>query len=428
MTVTKAERTGWYFYDWANSAFYTTVITVFLGPYLTSITKSAADSSGYVQVIGIPVYADSLFAYTVSLSVALQVIILPLFGAIADTTNYKKTILGISAYIGAIATTLMFFLEGTRFLLGSILFIIANISFGVSVIIYNSYLNEIAEPENRDKISANGWAFGYLGGGILLALNLLLFSQKDKLGITTDYAVRICLCSAGLWWGIFTIIPLLTLKNRKQNGIKALSGNIVYSGFRQLFKTIRDARKYPVTLLFLLSFIFYNEGIQTIIVISSLFGHEELGIPFSTLTQIILMVQFIAFLGSLFYKFVLRYLSVKNTIIISLFIWLSIIVYTYRFLTGTTDFFILAACIALVLGGTQAMSRSFFSNMIPLGYEAEYFSLYEISDRGTSWLGPLIFGLSLQLTGSYRYAMLSLGVFIAIGLALLFKVKESELK
>ena len=153
MRATKKERIGWYFYDWANSAFYTTVITVFLGPYLTTITEAAADSAGYVNLLGIAIYADSFFPYVVSLSVLLQVIILPVIGAMADYTQRKKLILGVFAYIGAFSTMGLYFLEGDNYLLGGALFLIANLSFGASIVVYNSFLSEIAEPEKRDSVS-----------------------------------------------------------------------------------------------------------------------------------------------------------------------------------------------------------------------------------------------------------------------------------
>ncbi|MGA2297628.1 MAG: MFS transporter, partial [FCB group bacterium] len=166
MKSSKSERIGWYFYDWANSVFHIIIVTVFLGPYLTSVTKAAADSSGHVYPFGIPINAGSFFPYIVSISVIFQFVLLPFAGAIADYTHNKKIFLGVFAYIGAISCMGMYFLNGSNYFLGGILFIIANISFGVSLVMYDAYLNDIAEPERRDAISSIGWAFGYLGGGI----------------------------------------------------------------------------------------------------------------------------------------------------------------------------------------------------------------------------------------------------------------------
>ena len=187
----KREIRAWYFYDWANSAFSTTVVTVFLGPYLTSITRAAADANGFVYPLGIQVGAGSFFPYMVSLSVLLQVVFLPILGAIADYSHLKKQMLTLFAYIGAIATMCMYFLQGSNYLLGGLLFLIGNLSFGASIVFYNAYLPEIASADRRDNVSAMGFATGYLGGGLLLALNLVLFSKAADFGLDTAMAVRI---------------------------------------------------------------------------------------------------------------------------------------------------------------------------------------------------------------------------------------------
>ncbi len=418
----RREQLGWYFYDWANSAFSTTVVTVFLGPYLTTVTKAAADANGFVYPLGIKVNAGSFFPYVVSLSVLFQVIFLPIMGAIADYSHRKKQMLALFAYLGAFVTMGMYFLKGTNYLLGGVLFIIANLSFGVSVVFYNAFLPEIADPDERDSVSSMGWAMGYLGDGLLLAMNLLLFYEAGTLGLTTSQAIRINLASAGMWWAIFTLIPLATLRRRQP--IKSLpqGENYLSAGFKQLRKTLSKARAYPQTLLFLIAYLFYNDGIQTVIALSSEFGQEELGLPISTLTAVILMVQFVAFLGSILFNYVSKAVGTKRAIMISLLIWTGSLIYAYGFLRTSLHFFILGAVIGMVLGGSQALSRSVFSLMIPKGQEAEYFSLYEVSERGTSWLGPLLFGLALQFTGSYRIAILSLVIFFILGLALLTRV------
>lgn len=419
---TRRERVGWYFYDWANSAFSTTVVTVFLGPYLTSIARAAADADGFIYPLGIRVFSGSFFSYMVSLSVLLQVLFLPILGAIADYSHRKKQMLALFAYVGAFATMGMYFLQGTNYLYGGLLFIIANLSFGAAVVFYNAFLPEIAGPDQRNAVSSYGWALGYLGGGLLLALNLVLYLQRESFGLTEGQAVRISITSAGLWWAIFTFIPLATIRRRQP--IKQLPPGERYLtvGFRQLRHTLRNARSYPMTLLFLVAYLLYNDGIQTVIALSSQFGQEELGLDVGTLTQVILMVQFMAFFGAIAFKYVAQALGTKRAIIASLIIWIGVLGYAYALLQTKGQFFILGAAIAVVLGGSQALSRSAYSLMIPRGQEAEYFSLYEVSERGTSWLGPLFFGLALQFTGSYRAAILSLVVFFVLGLALLLKV------
>lgn len=426
MTSDRREQRGWYFYDWANSAFSTTVVTVFLGPYLTTISKAAADGQGFIHPLGIKVSAGAFFPYLVSLSVLLQVVFLPALGAVADYSHRKKQMLAGFAYLGAFSTMGMYFLHGTHYLAGGLLFVIANLSFGASVVFYNAFLPEIARPEERDSVSSMGWAMGYLGGGLLLLMNLMLVSKAGAFGLDLGQAVRICLASAGVWWGIFTIIPLLTLKRRQPVRILPPGETYLTAGIRQLRDTLVRVGHKPHTLLFLSAYLLYNDGIQAVITLSSEFGQEELNLSVATLTTVILMVQFVAFFGSILFNFIAKGVGTRNAIIVSLLIWSGTLVYAYGFLRTRFEFFVLAAFIAVVLGGSQALSRSIYSLMIPKGREAEYFSLYEISERGTSWLGPLLFGLSLQFTGSYRIAIVSLVIFFILGLILLFRVDIKE--
>lgn len=423
----RREQVSWYFYDWANSAFSTTVVTVFLGPYLTAVAQSAADATGYIYPLGIPVLADAFFPYMVSLSVVLQVFFLPMLGAIADYSHLKKRLMGIFAYVGAFATIGMYFLEGNRYLLGGGFFLLANLSFGASIVFYNAFLPDIAAPDDRDRVSSQGWAMGYLGGGILLAINLVFVQfLAEGWGISMGDAIRISLASAGLWWAIFTLLPLARLRQRAP--IKQLPAGMTYLsvGFAQLRQTLRQLPSYPQTLLFLIAYLIYNDGIQTVIALSAQFGSQELGLGTASLIQLILMVQFIAFFGALAFGYLARWIGSKKAILLSLVIWLGVTVYAYAILQTELQFFMMGGVIAIVLGGSQALSRSLFSLMIPRGHESEYFSLYEVSERGTSWLGPLVFGLALQWTGSYRIALLSIAIFFAIGLILLPLVNPKQ--
>ncbi|MCB9139884.1 MAG: MFS transporter [Caldilineaceae bacterium] len=419
LAYSRREQIGWYFYDWANSAFSTTVVTVFLGPYLTTVTQNAADAQGFVHPLGIPVLADSFFPYMVSLSVLLQVFFLPILGAVADYSHIKKQMLGVFAYIGAFATMGLYFLQGDNYLLGGALFLIANLSFGASIVFYNAFLPEISGPDERDRVSSQGWALGYLGGGLLLAANLVLFLNAEALGLSTGHAVRISMASAGLWWAIFTIIPLLTLRPRQQQRALPPGEHYLTVGFKQLRHTLSSLPQYPQTLFYLIAYLLYNDGIQTVIALSAQFGSQELGLGESSLVSLILMVQFMAFGGALLFGAIAKRTGAKRAIIFSLVIWTATVIYAYAFLQTELQFFIMGGVIAIVLGGSQALSRSLFSQMIPAGKEAEYFSLYEVSERGTSWLGPLFFGLALQFTGSYRIAILSLAAFFIAGLILL---------
>ncbi|MFF2506870.1 MFS transporter [Streptomyces sp. NPDC058067] len=420
-TARRREQRGWYFYDWACSVYSTSVLTVFLGPYLTAVAKSAADADGFVHPLGIPVRAGAFFAYTVSLSVIVSILVMPLAGAAADRSGRKKPLLAVAAYLGAAATAGMFFLDGDRYLLGGALLVVANASLAVSMVLYNSYLPQIATPEERDAVSSRGWAFGYASGALVLVANLVLYSGHDSFGVSESTAVRICLASAGVWWGAFTLVPLRRLRDRRTAPV---SGEVAaVPGWRQLAVTLRDMRRRPLTLSFLLAYLVYNDGIQTVISQASVYGSEELGLGQSTLIVAVLLVQVLAVAGALAMGRLAHTYGARNTILGSLIAWTVTIGAGYFLPSGAPVwFFVLAAGIGLVLGGTQALSRSLFSHLVPAGKEAEYYSAYEMSDRGMSWLGPLVFGLAYQLTGSYRAAIVSLVVFFALGFVLLARV------
>ncbi|MFE4018434.1 MFS transporter [Streptomyces sp. NPDC059101] len=415
----RREQRGWYFYDWAISVYSTSVLTVFLGPYLTSVAKAAADAEGFVHPLGLPVRAGSFFAYTVSASLLLSVLAMPAAGVLVDRTGRKKPLLGCCAYTGAAATTGLFFLDGDRYLLGGALLIVANASFVVAMMLYNSYLPQIADPDERDAVSSRGWAFGYAAGSLVLVVDLALYAGHDTVGVSEGTAVRICLATAGLWWGGFALIPLRRLRDRPATGGSAGSG----AGRHQLRETLRDMRRHPLTLAFLLAYLVYNDGIQTVITQASVFGSEELGLDQTTLIVAVLLVQVLAAAGALLMGRLARTHGARRTILGSLVAWTLTIAAGY-FLPARAPvwFFALAAGIGLVLGGSQALSRSLFSHLIPRGKEAEYFSAYEMSDRGVSWLGPLVFGMAYQLTGSYRDAIVSLVGFFALGFVLLARV------
>jgi UMF1 family MFS transporter len=418
----RREIFGWAMYDWANSAFSTTVVTVFLGPYLTSLVKAVADSDGLIYLFALPIKYDSFFAYCTSLSVVLQVLVLPLLSAIADYSHLRKFFLQLFCTVGALATMLFFFLTTGLHWLGALLYILANLAFGASIVFYNAYLPDIASPDQRDSVSSFGWGMGYLGGGLLLLMNLLIFTFRDLLGLSTDLAVRLSLASAGAWWLLFAQITFVRLRSRYAR--RALPQGETYFGIaiKQLAHTLREIRALPQTLTFLLAYLFYNDGVQTVIALASVFGAEELRLETSTLIQVILMVQFLAFVGAIAFGRLANWIGAKMSIVITLVVWSAVTIYAYGFLQTELQFWLMAAVVAVVLGGSQALSRSLFSQMIPAGREAEFFSFYEISERGTSWIGFLVFGLANQLFGGLRFGILSLIALFLIGLVILLRV------
>jgi UMF1 family MFS transporter len=425
------------FYDWANSAWATTAIAVFLGPYLTAVARNAACGVTVTDDVPCPVddprvgflwfdvAPGSFYSYLLALAIAVQVVVLPVTGAVADRTGRKRTILAVFAFTGSAAAGAMYFVSGDRYALGGILYLVANCAFGASIVIYNAFLADVATAEERDRVSSQGWALGYLGGGLLLAANLALFSLHERLGVSEGHAVRISLLSTGLWWALFTLVPLRGLP--AVTGRPVGDGSVLAGGFAQLRQTLREARAYPQTLLFLVAYLIYNDGIQSAIGLASLYGKEELGLAESTLISAILLVQFVALLGAVLLGRLAVRVGAKRVVLGCLVVWAVVVGCGYFLDRGAAgQFYVLAAGIGFVLGGSQALSRSLFSLMIPRGKEAEYFSLYEISERGTSWLGALTFGVVFQLTGSYRDAIGSLVAFFVVGGLVLTRVDVSR--
>ena len=428
------EQKAWYWYDWANSAYVTTIATVLFAPYLISVAERAAcgfvtdEGAGrkcteHLSLFGLGVSPGSLVFYVVTAATIVSALILPIVGAAADRSAKKKNIMAGFAWAGSLSAGLMFFVAGTNWQLGVVLIFLANICLGASLVVYDAILCEIAEPDERDRVSSRGWALGYLGGGLLLAVNLAVVTLHDALGMSTEMAVRVSLLSAAAWWALFTIVPYRGIRNRAPRAVEREPGGLVRQSFGQLFATLRDMKNYPTTLTFLLAYLFYNDGIQTVIVSASVYGEKQLGFGTSVLIATILLVQFVAFFGALLFGRLAARLGSHRVILYGLAVWMLVVIVGFFIPAGSLGLFLgLAAAIGLVLGGTQALSRSFFSQLIPRGREAEYFSLYQACERGTSWLGTLVFGVVHQVTDSYRPAILALVVFFAVGGALLYRV------
>jgi MFS transporter, UMF1 family len=436
-TKDTSHQRAWYWYDWANSAYVTTTLTVLMAPYLTVIAKKSAcptlpsDVACHtnLQVIGIPVDPGSLVFYVLTVSTIVSAVVLIFIGALADRSPKPVRLFATFAWSGAAAATAMFLVSGDGWVLGVLLLIFANLCLGSSLVIYDSLLCRIAKPDERDRVSSRGWAWGYLGGGLLLALNLGLLTVDGSIGISQAMAVRISLLSAGLWWAVFTIIPVVGLRDLRgttENATRERAG-VVGDSLRQLANTFRELRSYPQTLLFLLAYLFFNDGIQTVISSSSVYGAEELKFTNSQLIEIILLVQFVAFGGALLFGRLANRFGAWRVVLDSLVLWTLVVTIAYFVPQRAFLVFVgLAVLIGVVLGGSQALSRSIYSQLIPRGREAEFFSLYQAMERGTSWLGTLVFGLVHQFTQSYRWAIIALVLFFAIGGLLLSKVRMRE--
>jgi len=429
------EQKAWYWYDWANSAYVTTTAAVLFAPYLTSVAEKAAcgratdEDAGYkcttdLHVLGLDVSAGSLVFYIVTAATIISAFVLPVVGAIADRSGRKPRLLGGFAWAGSAMAMAMFLVAGSNWQLGAVLLLLATLFLGASLVVYDALLVEVAAPDDRDRVSSRGWALGYLGGGLLLALNFgLLTAMSDD----TELAVRISLFSAGLWWAVFTIIPVRGIRSRPPVNPVAEPGGLLQASFGQLWRTLKDLRRYPVTLTFLVAYLFYNDGIQTVIYAASVYGEKQLGFEKSTVLLAFLVVQFVGILGALWFGRFARSRGAYHVILAGLFVWLVVVVAGWLTPDGSLPLFLLLAVgIGIVLGGTQALSRSFYSQLIPRGREAEYFSLYQACERGTSWIGTLIFGLVHQWTDSYRPALLALVVLFVAGIALLVRVDPAR--
>ncbi len=429
----RKEQRAWYWYDWANSAYVTTTAAVLFAPYLTSVAEVAAcgragsaenPCTANLSVLGLSVSPGSLVFYLVTATTILSALILPVVGAAADRSSRKTTMMGRYAWAGSVAAALMFFVTGSDWQLGAALLLAATLCLGASLVVYDSILCDIATPDERDRVSSRGWALGYLGGGLLLAANFVLLKlMPDNQGL----AVRICLLSAAVWWAAFTLIPYFGVRNRPPVNPVPESGGLVRQSFGQLWQTLRGLRAYPVTLTFLIGYLFYNDGIQTVIYAASVYGEKQLGFEKATVLSAFLVVQFVGIAGALLFGRVAERIGARRVILAGLLIWVLVVAVGYFTPRGNFPAFLgLAVGIGVVLGGTQALSRSFYSLLIPRGREAEYFSLYQAAERGTSWLGTLVFGVVQQATHSYRPALLALMAFFLIGFVFLARVNTSE--
>ncbi|HEU4810673.1 MAG TPA: MFS transporter [Nocardioides sp.] len=416
------EQKAWYWYDWANSAYVTTVGTVMFAPYIINIAENAAVDDR-ISVLGLSVAPGSLPSYLVTFSTILSAFVLPLLGAVADRTANKKALLAGFAWVGAAFASLLFFCKGENWQIGAVAVIGANLCLGASMVFNDSILPLISDENERDRVSSRGWAWGYLGGGLLLVANLVLFLGHDSFGLTEGFAVRLSMLSAAVWWAAFTVIPFRRLHNYAPVHVVPESGGLLQQSFGQLGATLKDLRNYPVAVTFLVAYLFFNDGIQTVIASSSTYGSEQLGFGQSVLIGTILLVQFVAYFGALVFGRAAERWGAKQVILFGLAVWMLIVTVALVLpAEKVVPFLLMGVAIGIVLGGTQALARSYFSLLIPRGKEAEYFSFYHAMDRGTSWFGTLVFGLVYQFTGSYRPAIFALIVFFLIGGLVLSRV------
>lgn len=415
------ERTvrAWCLYDWASSAFATTIMAAMFPPFFRSLALGA----GLREV-----QATAYWGYATALALLLVALIAPLLGAAADHLGRPKRFLSGFAGLGILATALFAMIGEGSWRLAAALFIVANIGFAGANIFYESLLPHIARPRELDRISTRGYAIGYVGGGLLLVVNLLWVLRPHWFGLPdADFALRIAFLSVAVWWALFSIPLLRRVPDPRPTGRTgspksgaARAAGPLRGALQRLAATSRDLRRYRHLLLFLVAFWIYSDGIGTIIKMATAYG-DEIGIGLTDMIAALVVTQFVGIPCSLLFGRLAGRIGSKRAILAGLAVYVLISVGGYL-MQSATHFYVLAFAVGLVQGGTQALSRSLFASMVPKRKAAEFFGFYTLSARFAGIAGPLVFALMGQITGSSRLGILAVVVFFILGGALLLRV------
>lgn len=409
----KQIQSSWIFVDVGNSAFSTTVLAAVFPQYLPSLLPA----EGITIDLGFLAWktsAISIWGYAVSLSIGLTLVLSLLIGQWADYKGHRKRMLGIFTAFGAIATILLGFTGDWFWALG--FFVVANIGFSGSNVFYNALLAEVAPDSEWDDLSLKAYAWGYISGGLVLTLNLMMIMKHDWFGLSSAAAgTRASFVIVGLWWMLWTLPSLWRITESANLQSKVRLG---LSSLKSIWISLRSMIYYPMALIFLISFALYNDGISTTISMAAIIGKEALQLRSETVIGTLLLIQFLGWPLTGLMIGIAKWTGAKKLLSLSLIIWLGIIIYA-SIMETAFDFWILGAAVAVVLGVSQALSRSIFTRLIPEGRQSEYFSLYALSGKFCSILGPLVFGLVRDMTGNVRWSILSLAAFFALGLVLL---------
>ena len=405
------EQRAWASYDWANSAFQSTIITAVFPVYFSSV--AAADLP--------PAVATERFATATTLALAVVAIISPVLGAYADFAGAKKRLLALFLGLGVLATAMMVQIGRGDWFFAAVLFVLANIGVSGSFVFYDSLLPHVARADEMDRVSSAGYAFGYLGGGILLATNLAWILQPGWFGLAdAGVASRLSFLSVAVWWLVFAIplfrhVPEPAVTNVRQPGV-----NPLVQSFRQLAETLRELRQYRQAFLMLVAFLIYNDGIGTIIRMAGPYG-AEIGLPQESLILAFVMVQFVGIPFAFAFGRLADRIGAKRSIFIALMVYVLISLVGY-FMTTVWQFFLLSFMVATVQGGSQALSRSLFATMIPKRKSSEFFGFFGVFEKFAGIIGPAIFAATVRATGTSRNAILSVIAFFVVGAVLLWMV------
>jgi len=406
---------AWCMYDWANSAFATTILAAVLPTFYSSVAGANLE----------PVQASGYWGYTNTVAMLLVALSAPILGAIADHSGAKKRFLGGFAGLGIIFTSLLVLVSTGDWLMASAFYVLGRVGFAGANSFYDSLLPHVARPEDIDQVSTKGYALGYLGGGLLLVINLAWIMKPEWFGLPgAEIASRLSFLSVGVWWALFSIPLFRRVAEPPFVRERGESGNPFRAGFQRLGRTFSEIRRYRELFKYLVAFWLYNDGIGTIMTMAVIFG-AEIGIETTNLIGAILAVQFIGIPFSFAFGWLARRLGTKRSILLALGVYTVIAIGGY-FMQTSLHFWILAILVATVQGGSQALSRSLFGRMAPKAKSAEFFGFYDVSSKFAGIVGPALFGVVGQLTGSSRLSIVSLVIFFVIGGGLLLWVDERE--
>jgi len=417
----KKQTVSWVMYDWANSAFATTVLAGFFPVFFKKFWSAGIDVNDSTLMLGL---TNSIAGLIVAASA-------PLLGAIADLGSKRKKFLIFFAYLGVLMTSTLFLLERGEWIFASIIFAIGVIGFSGANVFYDSLLPSIASEDKIDYISGLGFAFGYLGGGILFAVNVLMTQKPDLFGLESDAeAVRFSFLTVGLWWGLFTIPLILWVKEKKKETTP--SENLILSGFRQLARTFKKIRRLRMTFLFLIAYWCYIDGVDTIVRMAIDFG-LSIGFESSDLILALLITQFVGFPSAIAFGKLGQKWNVKKSIFIAIAVYIIITIFG-MLMTQKYEFYILAIVIGFVQGGVQALSRSFYSRLIPPNQEAEFYGFYNMLGKFAVIIGPALIGVVGVLVRNIGYSpnvasragIGSIVILFILGGILLYKVDEKQ--
>ena len=410
----RRELRAWAMYDWANSAVQTTIIAAIFPIFFQKV--AAAGMPGPV--------ATGRFAWASTWSILIVAVIAPLLGAVADHAPVKKRFLAVFLAIGAVATALMFFITSGAWVFALVLFVIVNIGVAGSIVFYESLLPHIASEDELDRVSTAGYALGYLGGGVLLGVNIAMMTWPAAFLLPgREVAVRASLASVAVWWVLFSIPLFRQVAEPPQ---RAHTGRIEgpVAAARQLLQTLRELRRYRQAFLLLLAFLLYNDGIQTIIRMATTYG-TEIGLDENAMIGALLLTQFVGVPFGFAFGMLADRIGAKPSVFLGLTVYALITVLGY-FMHTSTHFFALALMVGMVQGGTQALSRSLFASMIPKQKSSEFFAFFGVFERYAGILGPALFAWVVGHTGTSRNAILSIIAFFVIGGVILTFVNVDE--